>query len=52
MKKKLDILWAGPYKIVIQAGTNSFNLTTIEREALKLPVNSIHIKHYFPPTAW
>ena len=51
MHKKLDGLWTGPYKIMGQAGTNSFNLTTLEGEALKLPVNAIHIKHYFPPAA-
>jgi hypothetical protein len=49
MHKKLDGLWTGPYKIVGQAGTNSFNLTTLEGEALKLPVNAIHLKPYFPP---
>jgi hypothetical protein len=50
MHKKLDGLQTGPYKVMSQAGTNSSNLTTLEGEALKLPVNAIHIKHYFPPT--
>jgi hypothetical protein len=51
MHKKLDGLWIGPYKIMSPAGTNSFNLGTMEGEALKLPVNAIHIKRYYPPTA-
>jgi hypothetical protein len=51
MHKKLDGLWTGPYKIMSPAGTNSFNLGTMEGEALKLPVNAIHIKHYHPPAA-
>jgi hypothetical protein len=50
MHKKLDGLCTGPYKIMSQAGTNSFNLTTLEGEALRLHVNVIHIKHYFPST--
>jgi hypothetical protein len=50
MHKKLDGLWIGPYKVINHARTNSFNLTTLEGEALKLPVNVIHIKCYFPPT--
>jgi hypothetical protein len=49
MHKKFDSLWAGPYKIVSHAGTNSFNLVTLEGEALKLSVNSLHIKCYHPP---
>jgi hypothetical protein len=49
--QKLDGLWIGPYKIMSQEGTNYFNLTTLEGEALKLPLNAIHIKHYFPPPA-
>ena len=47
MHKKLDGLWTGPYKIMSQASTKSFNLTTLEGEALKLPLNAIHIKRYF-----
>jgi hypothetical protein len=31
------------------AGTNSFNLETMEGEILKLPVNALHIKRYYPP---
>jgi hypothetical protein len=50
MHKKLDSLWTGPYKIISHAGTNSFNLGTMEGEALRLPVNALHIKHYYPPT--
>jgi hypothetical protein len=50
MLKKLDGLWKGPYKIMSHAGTNSFNLGTMEGEALRLPVNSLHIKCYYPPT--
>jgi hypothetical protein len=49
MHKKFDSLWAGPYKILSCAGTNSFNLETMEGEAQKLPVNALHIKHYCPP---
>jgi hypothetical protein len=30
MHKKLDGLWTGPYKIMSPAGTNSFNLGTME----------------------
>ena len=52
MHKKLDGLWIGPYNIMSQEGTNSFNLTTLEGEALKLPMNAIHIKRYFLPVAW
>jgi hypothetical protein len=48
MHKKFDSLWIGLYKIMIHAGTNSFNLGTMEGEALKLPVNSLHIKRYHP----
>jgi hypothetical protein len=51
MHKKLDGLWTGPYKVMIQAGTNSFNLSRLEGEALKLPMNVIHIRCYFPPSA-
>jgi hypothetical protein len=50
MHKKLDGLWTCPYKIMSHAGTNSFNLGTMEGEALKLPVNALHIKRYYPPT--
>jgi len=50
MHKNLDGLWTGPYKIKSQTGINSFNLTTLEGEALKILLNAIHIKHYFPPT--
>jgi hypothetical protein len=49
MHKNLDGLWIGLYNIVSQAGTNYFNLTMLEGEALKLLGNDIHIKHYFPP---
>jgi hypothetical protein len=51
----LVLLWdkrreiPGMHKIMSLAGINYFNLTTPEGEALKLPVNAIHIKHYFPP---
>jgi hypothetical protein len=48
--KKFDSLWISPYKIMSHAGTNSFNLGTMEREALRLPVNALHIKRYYPPT--
>jgi transposase InsO family protein len=51
MHKKLDGLWTGPYKIMSPAGTNSFNLGTVEGEALKLTVNALHIKRYYPPAA-
>jgi hypothetical protein len=51
MHKKLDGLWTGPYKVMSQARTNSFNLTTLEGEALKQPVNAIHIKRYYPSVA-
>jgi hypothetical protein len=37
MHKKLYVLWTGPYKIMSQVGTNSFNLTPLEGESLKLP---------------
>jgi transposase InsO family protein len=50
MHKKFDSLWTGPYRIMSCAGTNSFNLETMEGEALKLPVNALHIKRYYPPT--
>jgi hypothetical protein len=49
MHKKFDSLWGGPYKIKSCAGTNSFNLETMEGEILKLPVNALHIKRYYPP---
>ena len=49
MHKKFDSLWTGPYKIMSHAGTNSFNLSTMDGEALRLPINVLHIKHYFPP---
>jgi hypothetical protein len=49
MHKKFDSLWGGPYKIMSCAGTNSFNLETMEGEILKLPVNALHIKRYYPP---
>jgi hypothetical protein len=48
MHEKFDSLWAGPYKIMSCAGTNSFNLETMEGEALKLPINALHIKRYYP----
>ena len=51
MHKKLDGLWTGPYKIMSLAGTNSFNLGTLEGEALNFLVNTIHIKNYYPPVA-
>jgi hypothetical protein len=50
MHKKFDSLWTGLYKIMSHAGTNSFNLGTMEGEALRLPVNSLHVKRYYPPT--
>jgi len=50
MHKKLDGLWTIPYKIMSHAGRKSFNLGTMEGEALRLPVNSLHIKRYYPPT--
>jgi hypothetical protein len=46
--KNLDGIWAGPYKIMSQEGTNSFNLPTLEGEDVKILVNAIHIKRYFP----
>jgi hypothetical protein len=49
MHKKFDSLWGGPYKIMSCAGTNSFNLEAMEGEVLKLPVNTLHIKRYYPP---
>jgi hypothetical protein len=49
MHKKFDSLWGGPYKIKSCAGTNSFNLETMEGEIPKLPVNALHIKRYYPP---
>jgi hypothetical protein len=49
MHKKFDSLWGGPYKIISCAGTNSFNLETMEGEVLKMLVNALHIKHYYPP---
>jgi hypothetical protein len=48
MHKKFDSLWTGPYKIMSHAGTNTFNLATMEGEALKLSVNALHIKRYHP----
>jgi hypothetical protein len=33
MHKKFDSLWTGPYRIVSEAGLNSFNLATLEGEA-------------------
>jgi hypothetical protein len=48
MHKKFDSLWGGPYKIMSCAGTNSFNLETMEGEILKLPINTLHIKRYYP----
>jgi hypothetical protein len=50
MHKKLDGLWTGPYKIMSRAGTNSFNMGTMEGEDLKLPVNVIYINCYHSPT--
>jgi hypothetical protein len=50
MHKNLDGLWTCPYKIMSHAGKNSFNLGTMEGEALKLPVNALHIKCYYQPT--
>jgi hypothetical protein len=50
MHKNLDGLWTCPYKVMSQEGTNYFNLATLEGEDLKLHVNTIHIKHYYPPT--
>jgi hypothetical protein len=50
MHKKLDSLWTGPYKITSHASTNSFKLGTMEGEALRLPLNSLQIKRYYPPT--
>jgi hypothetical protein len=49
MHKKFDSLWGGPYKIMSCAGTNSFNIETMEGEVMKLPVNALHIKRYYPP---
>jgi ribonuclease HI/transposase InsO family protein len=49
MHKKFDSLWGGPYKIRSCAGVNSYNLETMEGEILKLPVNALHIKRYYPP---
>jgi hypothetical protein len=48
MHKKLDSLWTGPYKIISEAGLNSFNLATLEGERIKLPVNVSLLKLYFP----
>jgi hypothetical protein len=48
MRKKFDSLWGGPYKIMSCAGMNSFNLETMEGEVLKLLVNTLHIKQYYP----
>jgi hypothetical protein len=49
MHKKFDSLWTGPYRITSHAGVNSFNLGTMEGEALKFLVNTLHIKRYHPP---
>ena len=49
MHKKFDSLWGGPYKIRSCAGINSYNLETMEGEIFKLPVNALHLKHYYPP---
>ena len=49
MHKKFHSLWGGPYKIRSCAGINSFNLETMEGEILKLPVNALHLKRYYPP---
>ena len=51
MHKKFDSLWAGPYKIMSCVGTDSFNLETMEGESLKLLVNALHIKRYYPLAA-
>jgi hypothetical protein len=48
MHKNFDSLWTGPYKIVGEEGFNSFNLATLEGERIRIPVNSIHLKLYFP----
>jgi hypothetical protein len=50
MHKKFDSSWTGPYKIISHASTNSFNLGTMEGEALKIPVNALHMKRNYPPT--
>jgi hypothetical protein len=47
MHKKFDGLWIGPYKIMSEAGINSFNFSMVEGEALRIPVNAIHLKLYF-----
>jgi hypothetical protein len=49
MHKKLYGLWTSPYKIMSHAGTNSFNLGTMEGEALNLPVDALHINRYYLP---
>jgi hypothetical protein len=41
MHKKFDGLWIRPYKIMSEVGINSFNMSMLEGEALKLPVNAI-----------
>jgi hypothetical protein len=49
MHKKFDSLWGGPSKIMSCACTIFFNLETMEGEVLKLPMNALHIKRYYPP---
>jgi len=46
--KKFDNLWNGPYKIVSEEFHNSFNLTMLGGERIKVPVKAIHLKPYFP----
>jgi hypothetical protein len=48
MHKKFDSLWNGPYKIVSEAGHNAFNLATLGGEKIKLLMNAIHLRLYFP----
>jgi MarR-like DNA-binding transcriptional regulator SgrR of sgrS sRNA len=50
MHRKFVSLWTSPYKIMSHAGTNSFNLSTMEGETLRLLVNVLHFKRYYPPT--
>jgi hypothetical protein len=49
MHKKFDSLWGGPYKIKSCAGTNSFNLETMEGEILKVRVNAFYISSVTTP---
>lgn len=44
---KFDHMWSGPFMVSECKEHNAYQLSNLEGSVLPIPVNGIHLKHYF-----